>query len=122
MLIQEKILLKITLVISLLGMLLLIFISQKIAPQDANAIPINTLQDREENSQVTIMGVLESVINTPTILILKVKDNTGTMTVIAGKKEVSERLRKGMSIEVIGTLKTYEGKQELEAQTMKVFV
>ena len=121
MLKQERALLKITFIVSLVGMLLLIFISQRIAPQNMEAKPINSVKDEEENSQATVTGAIESVKEMPTLLILKVKDKTGSIKVIADKKQMTMKLKKGMKIEVTGIFKMYKNEQELEARTIKVF-
>ena len=121
MLKQEHILLKITLLISLLGVLLLIIISNYLPKQASSSTLISSLEELPEGTAVIVSGTISSVIDTPSILILQVKDTSGTIKVIADKDHLETKLTKNAQIEVEGTLKTYKDEREIQASHIKVY-
>ena len=120
MLKQEKIFLKLSLIISLLGIVILILISNKISPETAETT-IDQLKSLELNSEVSIAGEIISVIDTPTILIINIKDPSGSIKVIADKKSLDKTLNKGAIIEIQGELKKYNEELEVEANKITIF-
>ena len=84
---QEKTLLKIALITSLVGILILLIILDKIDVSSSNINAINkTLIDK----QVKIKGEITRITETPGLYIINVKDNTGNIDVIIFKEEKLE--------------------------------
>jgi len=109
---HEKTLLKISLATSLIGILILLMIMDKIDVSDSNIAAINKeLVDK----QVKIKGEITRITETPGLYILKVKDDTGDMDVIIFKEDEIE-FEKGVLVEVDGQVAEYAGKLELIAK------
>ena len=113
---KESTLFKIALICSLAGILLLIFISERLE------LPISNISSIEKSSledKVKISGTIEKVIETNGLYILDVKDNTGIITVMIFKEEPLQ-LKQGTLIEVQGTITEYKGKIEINAESIKI--
>jgi aspartyl/asparaginyl-tRNA synthetase len=115
---QERTILKIAGIISLIGLIMLSIIVNK--PSSKDTMPIITLQDIDKGAQVTILGKITAIKDTPTILIIEVQDNTGMIKVIANKKGIEKTIEKETIIKVQGTLKEYKGNKEIEATTITI--
>lgn len=114
---QEKSLLKAALVCSLIGILIILFISEKIE------LPITEIKKIDKSmmdKEVKIQGILTSITETPGLLILNIKDNTGEITVITFKEEEIE-LKRNTQVEIQGTVIEYKGKIEIDATSIKGF-
>ena len=120
MLIQEKILLKSTLVISLLGMLLLIALSSQLPKENTETMLISSLEETPQGTQVTIAGAITAIQNTPSMLIMTIQDASGSVKVVADKKGMETKLKIKTKIEVSGMLKEYQEKQEIQASIIKI--
>ena len=114
---QAKTLLKLSLIISVIGIFTLLLIIEKIEIKNSD---ISNISNYSLDQKVKVKGFISSVKNLPGILILTLRDNSGEITVIVFKEEEIE-LKKDMLIEVEGTLKEYKGKLEIEADKIKVF-
>ena len=113
---EEKTLLRIALITSLFGILILLIILDKIDVSDSNIDAINeTFLDR----QVKIKGEITRITETPGLYIINVKDNTGNMGVIVFKEEKLE-LEKGNIVEVEGQVVEYQGKTEIIAKKITI--
>ena len=113
---QEKTLLKISLITSLVGILILLIILDKIDVSDSN---INQVNKTFLDKQVKIKGEITRITETPGLYIINVKDNTGNMDIIIFKEEKLE-LEKGSVIEVQGQVTEYQGKLELIAKKVVI--
>lgn len=109
---QEKTLLKIALVTSLVGILILLIILDKI---DVSSSNINAINKTLSEKQVKIKGEITRITETPGLYIINVKDNTGNIDVIVFKEEKLE-LEKGAIIQVEGQITEYQGKMEIIAK------
>ena len=114
MLMEEKVLLKVALMASLLGLLVLMIVSAKFSPQ-INALPIALAQDKESGEQITVAGEVKQVKDTPSVIILTLADESGDIEVIMEKKEMQEKDLEGKTIQVEGIIKEYQNKKEIEA-------
>ncbi len=109
---HEKTLLKISLITSLVGILILLIILDKIDISDSDIASINkTLIDK----QVKIKGEITRTTETPGLYILNVKDNTGNIDIIIFKEDKIE-LKKGDIVEIEGQITEYQDKLELIAK------
>lgn len=113
---QEKTLLKISLITSLVGILILLVILDKIDISDSN---INQVNKTFLDKQVKIKGEITRITETPGLYIMNIKDNTGSIDVIIFKEEKLE-LEKGNIIEVQGQVTEYQGKLELIAKKVVI--
>lgn len=104
---------KLSLLISLLGIILLIFLSQTLEPKQ---IKISEISSKMLEGYVKIQGNLTSIKNLDNMQILKVEDETEGISVIVFEKI---NLSNGMQIEVIGKVTRYKGSLEIEAQKIK---
>lgn len=113
---QEKTLLKISLITSLVGILILLIILDKIDISDSN---INQVNKTDIDKLVKIKGEITRITETPGLYIINVKDNTANMDIIIFKEEKLE-LEKGNIIEVQGQVTEYQGKLELIAKKVVI--
>lgn len=120
MLKEESILLKIVLLISLIGTAWLLFLSARLPKQTEDAILISSLEEIPENTGVKIIGTITSIKDTPTIMIIDLKDSSDTVKVIADKKGMQIKIKQKMRIEVQGITKTYKDEIEIEASKIRI--
>jgi DNA/RNA endonuclease YhcR with UshA esterase domain len=109
---QEKTLLKISLITALIGIFILLIILDRIDISDSN---INLINKTMIDQQIKIKGEITRLTETPGLYILNVKDDTGNIDVIIFKEEKIE-LEKGKVIEIQGTVTEYQGKVEIIAK------
>ncbi len=108
---EEKNLLKIALISSLFGVLLILFISEK---TDLSMSNIANITNSSIDQKVKIKGYITSLAETPGLYILNVRDNTGEITTIIFKEE-KINLSKNDLIEVEGKVSKYKDKIEIIA-------
>ena len=109
---DEKILLKISLITSLVGILVLLIILEKIDVSDSNIAAINKNLSEKE---VKIKGEITRIRETPAFSMINVKDDTGNIDVVVFKEENLE-LKEGDIIQVEGQVTEYQGKLEILAK------
>ena len=109
---KEKDLLKISLIFSLIGILILFFLTYTIK---VNLYEINSLSKDNLDDIVRVKGIVESYSETPGLYLVNLKDNTGKITVVVFKDEKLE-LQEGLEIEVIGQVVEYQNKLEIIAK------
>jgi len=109
---QEKTLLKISLITSLIGILILLLILDKIDVSDSN---INLINKTSLDEQVKIKGEITRITETPGLYILNIKDNTGNIDIIIFKEDKID-LEKGSIIQVEGQVTEYQSKIEIIAK------
>lgn len=114
---NEKNLFKIAITCSIIGILILLFITDKIEVKYTSILDINkSLMDKE----VKIGGQITNIKETPGLYIVDVRDSTGKITVVIFKEELLN-LTKNQLIEVLGTVTTYKNKIEINAKQIKIF-
>ena len=109
---KEKDLLKVSLIFSLIGILILFFLTYTIK---VNLYEINSLSKDNLDDIVRVKGIVESYSETPGLYLVNLKDNTGKITVVVFKDEKLE-LQEGLEIEVIGQVVEYQNKLEIIAK------
>jgi len=107
---EEKNLLKLSLIVSLTGLLILIVVIENI---EIKEYQIKELTKKDLNKDVKLSGIITRVTETPGLIIFNLKDDTGEITGIIFKEE-SINLTKNQKVEVQG--KIIEYKDELEIQ------
>ena len=113
---QEKTLLKISLITSLVGILILLIILDKI---DVSGSNINAINKTFLDKQVKIKGEITRIAETPGLYIMNVKDNTGNIDVIIFKEDILD-LEKGNVVEIEGQVAEYQSKMEIIAKKIVI--
>jgi len=113
----ESNLIKISLILSLVGIVILILISDKIKIKDYQ---INELSKEVLEKEVTVSGKIVNIKETPGLEIITISDNTKPIKVVLFKDENKIQLKKGQEIEVTGKLKIYQKDFEIEAKEIKI--
>ena len=112
---EEKTLLKVALFCSLVGILILIIISEKITILSHT---INSIDKSLIDKEVKINGEITAIKETPGLLILTVQDSTGKITVIIFDKEIT--INKGDYVEIQGTVIEYKNILEIDAKIIRL--
>lgn len=107
----EKNLLRTALVCSIIGIFIILSISENIEIKNLNIAEI-TKEKLEETVKIT--GEIISKTDTEDLIIMNVKDSTGEMTVITFKSD-DIKLEKNQLVEIQGEVIDYKGKIEIEA-------
>ena len=105
---QEKTLLKLSLTVSLVGILLLYFLSSGI---DLEAIP--GIEEVEENTEVKVSGKLGKVRELDNVAFLEIWREKIMKTTVVLFKDQNISLQPGDYVEVTGTVEDYQGKKEV---------
>jgi RecJ-like exonuclease len=111
---NEKTLLKISLIFSILGILLILFISENTSIDLSN---ISEITKENIDEKVRIQGIVTNIVETESLTILNVKDNTGKITIIIF--EIGIGLQKDQRVEIIGSVTDYEDQLEIMADQIK---
>ncbi len=113
---KDSTLLKISLIISITGIFLLLFILEF---SEVKPFQIKDISKEQLELQVKIQGEIVSIKETPGLYILKVDDLTETLTIIVFKEEPLN-IKKGMYVEITGKVQEY--KDELEIIADKIIL
>lgn len=112
---EEKTLLKIALIFSISGIILLFFISENIQPQE---IKIDEISKDNINKDVKIKGKVIGIEEKEDIFIITLaQENTIKLIAFRDGKLV---LQKGQKIEAEGEVRAYKGNLEIVANKIKV--
>lgn len=111
---NEKILFKIALICSIIGVLSITYISEN---KEVELLKISDI--KEVDKEIKIEGYITNVKETPGLYIIDVKDSTGVITVIIFK-EKPLNLQKNQLVEIIGSTTKYKNKIEINAKQIKV--
>lgn len=109
---KEKTLVKIALVCSLTGVLLLLVVAEH---QEIEVSSIADIVGEKMNTLVKIRGEITAITKTPATTIMQVKDDTGEITVIMFQEE-STMLAEENAVEVEGIAKKEKNHGNIEAK------
>lgn len=113
---HDKTLLKIAITFSIIGLIALFFISDKI---EVDEITIDKLDEMEIGKTVKIKGYVENVNNLEKVAFLRIaQEKTETVSIVLFKEE-NISLEKGDYVEVTGEVEDYEGKKEIIGNLIK---
>ncbi len=101
---KEKDLLKVSLVFSLLGILILFHITYN---TEIKLYEIISLNEEHIDKLVRVKGIVESFSETPGLYLINLRDDTGKITVVVFKDEELQ-FQKNMALEVIGNVIQYK--------------
>lgn len=111
---NEKNLFKISLLCSLIGILIILIISERL---ETPAIKISEINSELLEKQVKISGNITNILQYPGIFIISVKDSTGEIKVVTFEENI--QLEKGLAVEIEGIIKKYKGSLEIEAKQIR---
>ena len=114
---QEKTLLKIALICSLLGLLILYLISNDIEIKEKNIEKI-TIDNKDEF--VKLNGIVNNVIDTEKVTLIKILQPQEITVVLFKNENKTMPIQQGNEVEVIGKVDEYKGKMEIIADRLRV--
>jgi exonuclease VII large subunit len=112
---EKKTILNISLTASLLGILLLLLISENLT---AKQITVSSITRNYIDKDVVLVGNISSINKHGDLTLLKIKDNTGKMDVVIFKSG-DLNLKYGDDVEVYGKVAVYNDKLEIIAKSIK---
>lgn len=111
---KETTLLKIALVCSLVGLLVLYFISVKIEAKDY--APANL--QRNAGEIIKLKGTVAKITDKGNVILIEVEQRIPNTVVLFTEENL--KLENGDNVEVIGEVQKYNGKSEIIAQKIRV--
>ena len=114
---KEKTLLKIALITSLLGILILYLISDNINLEEKNIEKI-TIDNKDEF--VKIKGKVSNVIDTEKVTIIEITQPNEIKVVLFKNDNKPTAIEKGQEVEIIGKVDEYEGSLEIIANKARI--
>ena len=114
---KEKQLLKIALICSLVGLILLFFISEKI---QIDEVSISRIDEIEEDSSVIVKGKIVGVNSLEKVIYLEIAEEKIESVSVMLFKDSEIGFYEGQHIEIEGTVTTYEGEKEIIANKVKI--
>ena len=112
---EKKTIFNISLTASLLGILLLLLVSENL---NAKQITIDSITRNYIDKDVVIVGSISSINKQEGTTWLKVKDETGKIDIVAFKSG-DLNLKYGDNVEVYGKVAVYNDKLEIIAKSIK---
>lgn len=113
---EEKQLFKLALIIALLGLLILIFISNSIEIEEYK---IKDIDQELLEKTIRTKGTITRLTETPGLYIMDITDETGTITAI-NFKENPINITQNQEIEIEGKVIKYKDKLEIEISKIKI--
>ncbi|MAE43094.1 hypothetical protein CMO93_04935 [Candidatus Woesearchaeota archaeon] len=114
---KEKTLLKVALITSLLGLLILYAISDNITISQTNIEKI-TLDNKDE--MVKLKGIVSKVIDTEKVTIINIIQPQEITAVLFKDENTTTKIKENNQIEIIGKVDEYEGKLEIIAHRARI--
>mgnify|MGYP001563330956 CR=1 FL=1 len=111
---KETTLLKIALISSLIGLIILYFISTKIEVKDYKPI-----LNKNIGEDVKLKGTVTKITDRGTVVFIEVNQQN-PITVVLFTDDDNLKLKDGDNVEVIGEVQEYNGKNEIIAQKIRV--
>ncbi len=113
----ESILIKITLIMFLIGILILIIISDKTKIKE---YPINKISKDLIEKEIKITGKISNLKETKDYIIVNITNDKNSIKSIIYKNKTSLKLKEGQKVELTGKVKVYEKEFEIEAIEIKI--
>ena len=112
---KENTLLKLALICSLAGLIILYFISTKIEVRDYKPSILN----KDVGEDVKLLGTITKITDKGNVVFIEVNQQS-PITVVLFTDEGNLKLNNGDNIDVIGEVQEYKGKNEIIAQKIRV--
>lgn len=113
---NDKLLTKLCTISAILGIILLILISDKISSPSSVIASITT---KDVGKSIKINGIVSKATNKDSVSFLEVKDSTDKIGVVLFKP-VNITIKKGSFVEVEGKVSIYEDSPQIYAETVKL--
>lgn len=107
---------KAALICSLIGLIVLLLLTEE--KSEKKEIAIDLTEELKEK-EVRIQGTIKQIIDLPSIFILILQNKNQEYKVVGFKNKGGIDLKKGQDIMVIGIVKEYKGNLEIEATKIK---
>ena len=114
---QEKTLLKIALITSLLGLSILYAISDNIEIKEKDIEKI-TIENKDEF--VKLSGIVSNLVNSEKVMILEITQPQEITVVLFKNKNNSIDINEGNEVEIFGKVDEYNGKMEIIAERVRI--
>jgi len=114
---KEKTLLKIALICSLLGIVVLFTISDNLSIEESDISKIN---HAEIGETVKITGRIEKMSDTDKLMFLEVGQEKIETVPVLLFKDSDIALKQGDYVEILGTIEDYEGEREIIANRIRL--
>jgi len=114
---QEKTLLKLALIVSLTGILILYLISDNITIKQTSIEKI-TLDNKDDF--VKVRGIVSKVVDTEKVTIMEIIQPTEITVVLFKEENRKMPIKEGNEVEIFGKVDEYEGKLEIIAQRARI--
>tara|TARA_B100001971_G_C17764731_1_gene321931 strand:+ start:186 stop:527 length:342 start_codon:yes stop_codon:yes gene_type:complete len=111
---KESTLLKISLSCSLIGVFIVLLMSENL---ELKTTKINSITKKNIDQMVKINGVITSVKDLPGILLLNIDDGSVIKVIVFKEEELN--LATGEIVEIEGIVKEYKNELEIEASLIK---
>ena len=112
---KETTLLKIALICSLVGLIVLYFISTKIEVKDYKPSSLN----KNVGDDVSLKGIVTKINDRGNVVFVDLQSQN-YVTVVLFTKDENLKLKNGDDVEVIGKVQEYNGKNEIVAQKIRI--
>ena len=112
---DDKKLTKLSLILSLVGLILIYYITTVI---EVKAFAISDIDKSMIDRDVKVSGEIANVIKTDKVLILLVKDESSSISVVSFDPEEIPKIKEGQFIEVTGKVALYKNKLEIIADSI----
>lgn len=112
---EDSTLIKISLIISLLGIFLLFIISDNI---NLDYTDIDNIKNKDEGRIVKIRGIVKNIKNTGKIMIINVMQEN-MIPVVIFKENNNTNINKDSFVDIEGEVRIYNGKPEIIADKVK---
>ena len=115
---HTKMLLRVSLATSLIGLIFLFILSENIEPM---TVSIDKINEKMFDKYVKISGTLINVRETSGLYILTIKDSSSEIQGIIYKqnKKISFSRYKNQNVEIIGKVSEYKGQLQIEISEIK---
>ncbi|MBI2508102.1 OB-fold nucleic acid binding domain-containing protein [Candidatus Woesearchaeota archaeon] len=113
---QDKVLFKVSLIISVMGTFLVLLILEY---SEVKLTEINSLGKNQLETRVKVQGAIVSIKETPGLYILTIKDTSATIPLVIFKEDTLA-LEKNTQVEVIGKLTEYKKELEIIVEKIKI--
>ena len=107
---NEKKLLKIALICSLIGLLILFIFSDNISIEEKD---ISKIEDEDIGNNVKIIGKVNRITNTDKVAFLGISQETTKEITVVLFKDKNISLLPGMRVEITGSVEDYNGEKEI---------
>ena len=114
---KEKTLLRIALICSVIGLILLFFISENISVSE---VDLSKIDERDIGEDVKIIGEVLRVTDIGKVMFLEVGQEKVESVPILLFKDSDISLKKGDYVEIIGEIDDYKGEREIIATRVRI--